>query len=420
MSFITDWINDGFNGIVEAIAITAGKLADAMLSSAFGQSGGGQAWRTVIGADTGTPSEGLAGGNTAGLMDSSQGGMLWDIIALMAPVTVALIAVQVLIGMFKRSKAAILRAFVGGLLAIPLCLASVFLIHTVDTAVGDFSKNIAKGGSTSYMQALGYTSNAVTKKTKTKTCTDLVKEAKTAAAEKKKSRGEASKNNPGGDQSGVNDAAASAVDDLYKTDAEKQKVTSDTKCNEWRIDWKRTDIWGKKSADGTTKTSGLLYGTLLSTLAALSGLVLKCVMFFRQLALLLLAAFAPIALMVIPFEGTKGWSVKWAELVVGFILAQPASAIVFALSMKLASLDGRDSTTAAMGIAGLLMSAVAPFLVMKFLSFSSVAATGDLHSGAGRAAGGVVRGGTSMVRAGRGAAGGVGAMTRSVTRMGRK
>lgn len=63
--------------------------------------------------------------------------------------------------------------------------------------------------------------------------------------------------------------------------------------------------------------------------------ILMCSMIFRSFALVVLAAVAPVALMLLPWDKTKSWARRWSEVAIALVIAKPLAATVLAVAVKL-------------------------------------------------------------------------------------
>ncbi|MFP3686194.1 type IV secretion system protein, partial [Bacillus sp. SIMBA_026] len=84
---------------------------------------------------------------------------------------------------------------------------------------------------------------------------------------------------------------------------------------------------------------GAVAGAIVTAMAVvvvwILAFILMCSMIFRTFALAVLAALAPVALMMLPWEKSKAWSGRWCEIVVALLLAKPLAATVLATAIKL-------------------------------------------------------------------------------------
>ena len=146
-------------------------------------------------------------------------------------------------------------------------------------------------------------------------------------------------------------------------------------------------------------TSGLA-GPVIVTVAAVAlvwvlAFVLMCSMIFRSFALLVLAATAPVAIMLMPWEHTQSWTRRWCETVVALLIAKPLAATVLALAVKLFA-DSTSFAGLASGAVGMLLACAAPLMALRLVSFAG----GELAAAAQVAGGGHVlsRGGSFAAR----------------------
>lgn len=141
-------------------------------------------------------------------------------------------------------------------------------------------------------------------------------------------------------------------------------------------------------------------GPLIVTVAAVAlvwvlAFVLMCSMIFRSFALLVLAATAPVAIMLMPWEHTKSWTRRWCETVVALLIAKPLAATVLAVAVKLFA-DSTSFAGLASGAVGMLLACAAPLMALRLVSFAG----GELAAAAQVAGGGHVlsRGGSFAAR----------------------
>ncbi|WP_425483370.1 type IV secretion system protein [Arthrobacter zhaoguopingii] len=113
--------------------------------------------------------------------------------------------------------------------------------------------------------------------------------------------------------------------------------------------------------------------------------ILMCSMIFRSFALIVLAAVAPVALMLIPWERTQSWARRWCEIVVALLLAKPLAATVLAVAIKLFA-ESESFAGLAAGVVGMAVACGAPLMALRLVSFAG----GELAAAAQTAGGGHV------------------------------
>ncbi|NVM96142.1 type IV secretion system protein [Arthrobacter wenxiniae] len=111
--------------------------------------------------------------------------------------------------------------------------------------------------------------------------------------------------------------------------------------------------------------------------------ILMCSMIFRSFALLILAATAPVAIMLIPWERTKSWTRRWCETVVALLIAKPLAATVLAVAVKLFA-NSTSFAGLASGAVGMALACAAPLMALRLVSFAG----GELAAAAQVAGGG--------------------------------
>ena len=113
--------------------------------------------------------------------------------------------------------------------------------------------------------------------------------------------------------------------------------------------------------------------------------ILMCSMIFRSFALVVLAAVAPVALMLLPWDKTKSWAGRWCEIVVALLLAKPLAATVLAVAVKLFA-EAKSFSGLAAGTVGMTLACGAPLMALRLVSFAG----GELAAAAQTAGGGHV------------------------------
>ncbi|WP_324644890.1 type IV secretion system protein [Pseudarthrobacter sp. LT1] len=113
--------------------------------------------------------------------------------------------------------------------------------------------------------------------------------------------------------------------------------------------------------------------------------ILMCSMIFRSFALVVLAAVAPVALMLMPWDKTQAWARRWCEVVVALVLAKPLAGTVLAVAVKLFA-DSKSFAGLAAGTVGMALACGAPLMALRLVSFAG----GELAAAAQTAGGGHV------------------------------
>ncbi|WP_195849282.1 type IV secretion system protein [Arthrobacter sp. AQ5-05] len=148
--------------------------------------------------------------------------------------------------------------------------------------------------------------------------------------------------------------------------------------------WVLTSIGGQ----GVTgdQVTGTIVITVLATLIVwVLAFILMCSMIFRSFALIVLAAVAPVALMLMPWEKTKSWAGRWCEIVIALLIAKPLAATVLAVAVKLYA-DSTSFAGLAAGAVGMTLACAAPLMALKLVGFAG----GELAAAAQTAGGGHV------------------------------
>jgi hypothetical protein len=122
--------------------------------------------------------------------------------------------------------------------------------------------------------------------------------------------------------------------------------------------------------------------------------ILMCSMIFRSFALVVLAAVAPVALMLLPWDKTRTWARRWSEVVVALVIAKPLAATVLAAAVKLFA-ESKSFAGLAAGTVGMALACGAPLMALRLVSFAG----GELAAAAQTAGGGHILSRSSSVAA---------------------
>jgi hypothetical protein len=149
-------------------------------------------------------------------------------------------------------------------------------------------------------------------------------------------------------------------------------------------------------APGTTGGApGAVVVTVMAVVVVwILAFILMCSMIFRSFALVVLAAVAPVALMLLPWDKTKTWARRWCEVVIALILAKPLAATVLAVAVKLFA-ESKSFAGLAAGTVGMALACGAPLMALRLVSFAG----GELAAAAQTAGGGHVLSRSSSVAA---------------------
>lgn len=140
------------------------------------------------------------------------------------------------------------------------------------------------------------------------------------------------------------------------------------------------------SAGSVDGPSGAVIVTAIAVLVVwIFAFILMCSMIFRSFALIVLAAVAPVTLMLLPWERTKSWTRIWCETVVALLIAKPLAATVLAVAVKLFA-NSTSFSGLASGAVGMVLACGAPLMALKLVSFAG----GEIAGAAQMAGGGHV------------------------------
>nr|WP_306631470.1 type IV secretion system protein [Arthrobacter ulcerisalmonis] len=149
-------------------------------------------------------------------------------------------------------------------------------------------------------------------------------------------------------------------------------------------------------APGTTGgPAGAVVVTVMAVIVVwILAFILMCSMIFRSFALVVLAAVAPVALMLLPWDKTKSWARRWGEIVIALVIAKPLAATVLAVAVKLFS-ESKSFAGLAAGTVGMVLACGAPLMALRLVSFAG----GELAAAAQTAGGGHILSRSSGVAA---------------------
>ncbi|WP_307277237.1 type IV secretion system protein [Arthrobacter sp. W4I7] len=149
-------------------------------------------------------------------------------------------------------------------------------------------------------------------------------------------------------------------------------------------------------APGTTGGApGAVVVTVMAVIVVwILAFILMCSMIFRSFALVVLAAVAPVALMLLPWDKTKSWARRWCEVVIALVLAKPLAGTVLAVAVKLFA-ESKSFAGLAAGAVGMVLACGAPLMALRLVSFAG----GELAAAAQTAGGGHILSRSSSVAA---------------------
>lgn len=124
----------------------------------------------------------------------------------------------------------------------------------------------------------------------------------------------------------------------------------------------------------------LIYPIALITCIAVAGMLAA-----RDISLILLAAVAPMPLMMAGWKATRPAAAKWAQAVAGVMLSAPLSALIIMIGSGICAIAKSNPSftdsffPSLMGIATLFMAVFSPKLVMPAVSFIGNNVTADMQ-----------------------------------------
>ena len=129
----------------------------------------------------------------------------------------------------------------------------------------------------------------------------------------------------------------------------------------------------------------VMYLVLFIAVVALAGMLAA-----RDISLILLACVAPLPVMMTGWKVTRPAAAKWAQAVVGVMLAAPLSALVIMVGSGICYVAKSNPNfadsffPALMGVATIIMACFSPKLIMPAVSFLGANVTADMQERGGK------------------------------------
>ena len=129
----------------------------------------------------------------------------------------------------------------------------------------------------------------------------------------------------------------------------------------------------------------------------IASLALSGMLAARLLSLVLLAAVAPLPIMMSGWRTTRPAALKWVEAVAGVMLVKPLSALILMVGSALLNVANNDTNFSSsffptlIGLATLFMCCFSPRLVMPAVSFIGANVTGEMQERGGKVGPGAVK-----------------------------
>jgi len=158
---------------------------------------------------------------------------------------------------------------------------------------------------------------------------------------------------------------------------------------------------------GAIEGSGWLVVTVIAAVGILAWGTVIIILFLRKAMIIGTLVFAPFAMAGLTSGKTKVWAVKWFEVIVALALSKfvICAILTLAYSAVASSITG-DISDALLGSVWVVLAALSPLAVMRFVQFASEQITAANTTGAAAALGNAGRG-IMMGRKGAALAGGV-------------
>ena len=141
----------------------------------------------------------------------------------------------------------------------------------------------------------------------------------------------------------------------------------------------------------------MLIRLVVYVLVWFASLALSGMLAARLLSLVLLAAVAPLPIMMSGWRTTRPAALKWVEAVAGVMLVKPLSALILMVGSALLNVANNDTNVSSsffptlIGLATLFMCCFSPRLVMPAVSFIGANVTGEMQERGGKVGPGAVK-----------------------------
>lgn len=141
----------------------------------------------------------------------------------------------------------------------------------------------------------------------------------------------------------------------------------------------------------------MLIRLVVYVLVWFASLALSGMLAARLLSLVLLAAVAPLPIMMSGWRITRPAALKWVEAVAGVMLVKPLSALILMVGSALLNVANNDTNVSSsffptlIGLATLFMCCFSPRLVMPAVSFIGANVTGEMQERGGKVGPGAVK-----------------------------
>ena len=141
----------------------------------------------------------------------------------------------------------------------------------------------------------------------------------------------------------------------------------------------------------------MLIRLVVYVLVWIASLALSGMLAARLLSLVLLAAVAPLPIMMSGWRTTRPAALKWVEAVAGVMLVKPLSALILMVGSALLNVANNDANFSSsffptlIGLATLFMCCFSPRLVMPAVSFIGANVTGEMQERGGKVGPGAVK-----------------------------
>ncbi|MGC0252149.1 hypothetical protein [Pseudactinotalea sp. Z1748] len=134
----------------------------------------------------------------------------------------------------------------------------------------------------------------------------------------------------------------------------------------------------RAALDSPAGLGALLVGTIIFLVLLLASLLLWAGMVFRDYGLLILAALAPLALMLAGQHKLQAWAEKWLQVTAGLLMAKPLATGIIATTTNLVAFGSVDFMDMVVGCLILIVAAFAPLWSVKLVDFTGSEVSGAM------------------------------------------
>ncbi|MFT4245468.1 MAG: hypothetical protein QM571_02955, partial [Micrococcaceae bacterium] len=310
-------------------------------------------WQWLLGVGTGFIGNAITGTSSQSqetayhvLVSASDGtsGILRTLTVVVTPVVVIAMLLQLVSAAWQGSGVKAARAFVGGMVALPVSIFASYAMLNIRNGVDNstaalFSKVMGKDGSQLTASVCG--------------------------------------NYVGGSYDPDN--AANPTQGVYQPSIPDDGSAASIGCyfNDVALPVK-TDFTKLSTTELFTATGTSIILCVLALIFVLAACAFWMSMMFRDFAIIAIVALAPVVFAMLPFEAAKEWIKNWMKILVGFILAKPLAIIVISVFSYLIKEQNNSFFAFIFTVLALLIATASPQMAARLVDFTGGQSVGAL------------------------------------------